>query len=129
MLHALPKSAGGRLPDQLLDTAERNVADALHRSHRALELDGAAHHYNVDEWLPTVYDIARPLLESARPDSEPPTVVRETQEAISWLSRALIELDEDSSEVPSALAGALARLLTVRLFADAARDHAGGEHA
>jgi hypothetical protein len=121
LVHALPSSAGGLLPDQLLETAERNVADALRRCQRALELDGAAHQYTVEDWLPAVYEIAHPLLRSARLDEEPPSVVRETQEAISWLSRAFVELDEDSSEPPSALAEVLARLLTLWIFAALAR--------
>jgi hypothetical protein len=121
MLHALPRKAEGQLPDQLLDTAERNAADALHRCHRALELDGVAHRYKVEEWLPTVYDIAAPILESARSDRETPTIVRDAQDAISWLSRAIVELDEDSEEVPTTLAETLARLLTIVVFTRLAR--------
>lgn len=121
VLHALPEGARGGLAEELVDTAEKNAADALHRCHRALELDGAVHDYTADEWLPLVYDIAAPLLESARLNNEPPTVVRQTQEVISWLSRAVLELDQDSPEAPTALAEALARLLTLWAFADVAR--------
>ena len=46
------------------------------RCHSALELDGADHGYGAEEWLPTVYDIAGPLLRSARLDTEPPTLVQ-----------------------------------------------------
>ena len=35
----------------------------------------------------------------------------------SWLSRAMVELDEDCAETPSALAEVLARLLAISLFA------------
>ena len=49
-------------------------------------------------------------------------MVREAQDAISWLSRALIELDEDSAETATALSEALARLLAVWVFAETARD-------
>jgi hypothetical protein len=35
------------------------VADALHRCHRAPEIDGAAHGYTVEEWLPAVYGHAQ----------------------------------------------------------------------
>ena len=94
-----PRAARGRRPrsaGQLLDIAHRNVADALRLCHRALELDGADHGYGPDEWLPIVYDIAGSLLQSARLDAEPPTIVRVTQEAISWLSRAIAELDRGS---------------------------------
>jgi hypothetical protein len=123
MLHALPKEVGSELPEQLLEVAHRNVADALHRCHRALELDGAKHGYHADEWLPTVYDIAGPLLESARLDREPPTVVQTAQDAISWLSRAISELDGGSEEAPSSLAETLARLLALWIFAEAALEN------
>ena len=123
MLHALPEGPQGDLAQQLADTAERNAADALHRCHRALELDGAAHGYSADEWLPVVSDMAGPLLESASLSPEPPAIVRAAQEAIGHLSRAVVELDQESPEAPTALSDTLARLLTVWVFADAARDH------
>ena len=47
---------------------------------------------------------------------------REAQDAISWLSRTLIELDQDSAETANALSEALARLLAVFVFAETARD-------
>jgi hypothetical protein len=122
-LHALPKTVEGGLPGRLLEIAQRNGADALSCCHRALELDGADHGYTVEEWLPTVYDIACPLLQSARLDIEPPALVQITQEAISWLSRAIAELDERSEEAPTSLAETLARLLAVWTFTDAARRH------
>ena len=120
MLHALPREVGSELPEQLLAIAHRNVADALHRCHRTLELDGAKHGYHADEWLPTVYGIAGPLLESARLDREPPTGVQAAQDAISWLSRAIAELDGGSEEAPSSLAETLARLLALWIFTEAA---------
>ncbi len=43
-----------------------------------------------------------------------------TQEAISWLSRAIAELDQRSEEAPTSLAEALARLLAVWTFIDVA---------
>jgi hypothetical protein len=119
-LHALPNDVEGELPGQLLEIAQRNGADALGRCHRALELDGADHGYQAEEWLPTIYDIAGPSLRSARLDIEPPTLVQISQEAISWLSRAIAELDESSEEVPASLAETLARLLAVWTFTDAA---------
>ncbi len=67
-----------------------------------------------------MYDIAGPLLQSARLDIEPPTLVQVTQEAISWLSRAIAELDESSAEAPTSLAETLARLLAVWTFTDIA---------
>ena len=119
-LHALPKNVEGELPGQLLEIAQRNVVDALRCCHQALELDGADHGYTVEEWLPIVYDIAGPLVQSARLDKEPPTVVQGTQEAISWLSRAIAELDQGSEDAPASLAETLARLLAVWTFTEAA---------
>jgi hypothetical protein len=103
----------------------RTPADVLHRCHLVLELDGRAHDYAAPGWLPVVYDVAAPLLESARLDREPPSVVQHAQEAVHWLASAVINLDQDSAETPAALADALARLLIVSVFADAARDHEG----
>ena len=78
----------------MLQTAQRNAVAALHGCHEALELDGTDHAYTVEEWLPTVYNIAGPLLEAARLEAEPPTLVEAAQQAISWLSRAITDLDE-----------------------------------
>jgi hypothetical protein len=105
----------------LLDTAETNATDALHRCHRALELDAHAHGYTADEWRPVIHHIAGPLLESSQPDHEPPPLARHTQQAVRWLSSSIARLDEDSRETSAALADTLARLLIVCVFADAAR--------
>jgi hypothetical protein len=125
MLHALPPQARGTVGQELVDTAEKNAADALRRCHQALELDGRARGYAPDEFLPIVYDTAGALLESADPSEEPPTFVLQTQEAISWLSRAVVELDQDSAEASTTLTDTLASLLTVWVFADAAGDRRG----
>jgi hypothetical protein len=125
VLHVLPTSARCELAKQLVDTAGKNAAYVLHRCHLALELDGRAHDYAAYEWLPVVYDVATPLLESARLDREPPSIVQHAQDAVHWLASAFINLDRDSAETPAALADALGRLLTVCVFADAARDHGG----
>jgi hypothetical protein len=122
MLHALPAGARGSVAVELVNAAEKNACDALHRCHRALELDGAARGYTAHEWLPIVYDTAAPQIESARLDEEPPTVVRQTQEAVSWLSRAIVELEQDMQDAPTALTETIGRLLTVWVFADLARD-------
>jgi hypothetical protein len=98
VLRALPTSARGELANQLVDAAGKNAADVLHRVHLALELDGRAHDYAAHEWLPVVYDVATPLLESARLDREPPSVVQHAQEAVGWLASAVINLDQDSAE-------------------------------
>jgi hypothetical protein len=120
LVHVLPDGAREKLADELLATAETNAADAAHRCQRALELDGHAHGYTPDEWLPVVYDAAAPLLESSRLDQEPPSLVRQSQEAVRWLSTSIACLDEDSRETPAALADTLASLLAVWVFADAA---------
>ena len=122
-LHALPKDVEGELPGQLLEIAQRNVVEALGCCQRALELDGADHGYLAEEWLPTVFDTVGPLLQSARQDTEPPTLVQVTQDTIAWLSRAIGELDESSEEAPTSLAEALARLLAVWTFTDVALRH------
>ena len=121
LVHAMPHSARAKLADELLDTAATNAADALHRCHRVLELDGHAHDYTADEWLPVIYDAAAPLLESSQLDRDPPSVVLQTQEAVRWLSSSIACLDEDSRETPAALTDTLARLLVVCVFADVAR--------
>jgi len=48
-------------------------------------------------------------------------MVREAQDVISWLARALIELDQDSAETTNTLSEALARLLAGWVFAETAR--------
>ena len=84
---------------------------------RALELDGQAHDYSADEWLPAVYDIADPLLTAARPTREPPALVEQAQEAVRWLSRAMVDLDEDSPDAAVALVDGLGRMLALHVFA------------
>lgn len=49
-------------------------------------------------------------------------MVREAQDAISWLSRVVIELEQDSAETANARGEALARLLAVRVFAETSSD-------
>ena len=120
VLHALPDGAQGRLARELLAAAEANAADALHRCHQALELDGLTHGYTAEEWLPVISDIAAPLLESSVRVQEPPSLVRHTQDAVRWLSISIACLDQDSRETAAALADTLARLLVVCVFADAA---------
>ncbi len=121
VLHVLADGAQGDLARRLLDNAQQSAAAALHRCHRALELDAAARGYNAEDWQPVVCDRTAHLLKSAHLNEEPPTIVREAQDAIGWLSRALIELDEDSAEAPNALSEVLARLLAAWAFVETAR--------
>ncbi len=125
VLHMLPQPADRELDEQLIATAGSNAAAALHRCHRALELDGADHGYSADEWLPVIYDTAAPLLEASRLDQEPPSIVRQTQDAVSWLARAIADLDQGSPEGAASLAETLARLLTVWVFAEETPDDSG----
>jgi hypothetical protein len=120
LVHALPDSAQTKLAGELLATAEPNAADALHRCHRELELDGHAHNYTAAEWLRSSTTRQHRSLEASRLDQEPPSLVRQTQEAMRWLSTSIACLDEDSRETPAALADTLARLLVAWVFADAA---------
>jgi hypothetical protein len=122
VLHSLPQTAPGSLGRQLLETADRNAAGALHHCHRALELDGSRHDYTPDEWLPVVCERAAPLLESAQLGREPPMIVGQAQQAASWLAQAVVDLDRDSPEAAATLAETLARLLTVWVFAEQAAD-------
>ncbi len=120
VIHVLPPTGARALRDQLNRNAENNSAIALCRCQQALELDGEAHDYSADEWLPAVYDIAAPLLETARMNSEPPSFVEHAQEAVCWLSRAIVDLDKDSPDVAAALVDGLGRMLALHVFAGVA---------
>jgi hypothetical protein len=120
VIHVMPATADPVLVRQLFASAEKSSAIALHRCHQALELDGPAHDYTADEWLPAVYDIAAPLLEAARLDREPPSLVEQAQEAVQWLSNAIAELDRDAPDAASAIADTLGRVLALHVFADVA---------
>ena len=119
MIHVLPTTGAPALRDQLLRNAGNSSAAALYRCHKALVLDGHAHGYDADEWLPAVYDIAVPLLGGARLIREPPSLV-EAQEAVRWLSRAIVDLDEDAPDATAALVDGLGRMLALHVFADVA---------
>jgi hypothetical protein len=121
VLHILPPHSDPGLVEQLLGNVEEHGAVVLHRCHRALELDGRAHDYTADEWLPAVYDIAASLLKAAHIDREPPSLVEHAQEAVRWLSNAIIELDQDARDAAAAIADGLGRTLALYAFADVAR--------
>ncbi len=91
----------------------RTQRPRLHRCHRALELDAAAHGYTAEEWLPVVCEARRRAPQVRPPERRATNHGAEAQDAISWLSRALIELDQDSAETANALSEALARLLAI----------------
>ena len=120
VIHVLPATGAVALIDQLLRNAENNSAVALDRCHQALELDGHAHGYTAAEWLPNVYDIAAPLLKEAHLNHEPPSLVEQAQEAVRWLARAIVDLDEDSPAAAGAIVDGLGRLLALHAFAGVA---------
>jgi hypothetical protein len=62
VLHMLGATTHGDLAHRLVDNAKQSAAAALHRCHRALELDGAAHSYTAEEWQPVVCDRASAAL-------------------------------------------------------------------
>ena len=120
VLHVLPATSDPGLVERLLTNAGERGAVVLHRCHQVLELDGRAHEYTADEWLPAVYDIGASLLEAAQPDREPPSLVELAQEAVSWLSRAIVDLDQDARDATAAIADCLGRILALYVFADVA---------
>jgi hypothetical protein len=122
VIHALPDMRE-RLPlDDLLLTAETNAALGVRRMHSALELDGVTHGYTADEWLPAVYEIAAGLLESARVDREPPSFIEVATAAVGWLSRAMVDLDQDAPDAAAAIIDGLGRVLALEVFAAVACD-------
>jgi hypothetical protein len=121
VIHVLPATGPLALRNQLLRNPENTSAVALSRCHQTLELDGRAHDYSADEWLPAVYDIAASLLQAARLDREPPSLVAQAQEAVRWRSRAIIDLGEDRRDAATATVDGLGRVLALHIFADLAR--------
>jgi hypothetical protein len=121
VIHVLPGTGDPELRDQLLGNAEGSAAVALYRCHAALKLDGQAHGYNADEWLSAVYDIAAPLLETARLNREPPSLVEQAQEAVRWLSHGIVDLDTDAPDAAAAIVDGLGRILALHVFAGVAR--------
>jgi hypothetical protein len=123
-LHVLPASPsqeGAAIVDELLSTIDITAAGSLHRCHLALELDARRRGYTVEEWLPVAYEVAASALTGTRFDREPPSVVEDAQQAGRWTAIAIASLDQDAAGVPDAIADALARLVVLSVFADAAR--------
>jgi hypothetical protein len=123
-LQVLPSSASAEraaIADELLSTIDITAAGSLHRCQLALELDGRRHGYTVEEWLPVAYEVAASALTDAGLDREPPSVVEHAKHAGRWTAIAIDNLDQDAPGVPDAIADALARLVMLSVFADAAR--------
>jgi hypothetical protein len=121
VIHVVPAAADTELIDQLLGTVDDSSVAALHRCHVALELDGRAAGYSAEEWLPAVYETTAALLEGACFDRDPPSLVEYAEHTVSWLSRAIVELDKGSPEASSAIADVEARVLALQVFANMTR--------
>jgi hypothetical protein len=121
LLHALPAGVQDKLPRELLATAEANTADALHRCHRALELDG--HALQLHRRRMATRHLRRGGAAARVLAAGPGSTVRHPADAgaVRWLSSSIACLDQDSRETPAALTDTLARLLVVCVFAHAAR--------
>jgi hypothetical protein len=120
VIHVVPAAGDPGLVDRLFDSAEKNSAIALHRGHQALALDGRAHDYTADEWLPAIYDMAASLLETAHLDHEPPSLVEQAEDVVRWLSRAIADLDDDAPDAAAGIVDGLGRLLSLHVFSDVA---------
>ena len=122
VVHVLPDTPDTALRGELLANAHKNAAVALHRCHEALELDSQAHGYTAAEWLPAVYDVAAPLLESARLNRDPPSIVALAQAAVHWVSHAIADLDQDAPDATAAIVEGLARILALDVFVDVSQE-------
>jgi hypothetical protein len=118
VIHVLPDPAYTGSRTSCYATRRRTRRVALHRCHQALELDSRAHRYTAAEWLPAVYDVAAPLLESARLNRDPPGVVALAQAAVHWVSHAIAELDQDAPDATAAIVDGLGRILALDVFVD-----------
>jgi hypothetical protein len=122
VIHVLPDPAYAGLRNQLLSNAETNAAVALHLCHQALELDSQTHGNTAGEWLPAVYDVAAPLLESARLNRDPPSIVALAQAAVHWVSQAIADLGQDAPDATAAIVDGLGRILTLDVFVHVSRE-------
>ena len=121
VIHVLPATGAHASWTSCSATRRRTARSPSTAVTEALELDGRAHDYSADEWLPAVYDIAASLLEAARLNREPPSLVEQAQEAVRWLSRAIVDLDDDAPDAAAAIVDGLGRILALHVFADVAR--------
>ena len=112
-----PSPERAAIAKELQSTLDSTAAGSVHRCHLALELDGRRRGYTAEEWLPIAYEVTASALADARLDREPPSVVEHAQQAGRWTANAIDNLDQDAPGVPDALA----RLVVLSLFADAAR--------
>jgi hypothetical protein len=120
-IHILPTIADPTLADQVLDSVQTNGGIVLYRCHQALELDSHAHGYDTEEWLPAVYDTAARLLEAVRLEHEPPSLLKHAQDAIRWLSRAIIDVSDNAPDATAGIVDAIGHTLALVVFAEVAR--------
>ena len=52
---------------------------------------------------------------------EPPSLVELAQDAVRWLSRSIIELDQDAPDAAAAIVDGLGRILALHVFTQVAR--------
>ena len=126
VIHVLPDTGNPRPLDELVVMAQKSGAVALHRCHAALNLDGGAHNYAADEWLPVVYDVAGRLLEHAHHQGDPPSAIEHAQAAVRRLSEAIISLDQGMSDAAEAIADTMGMMLAVYVLTDVVLDRASG---
>jgi hypothetical protein len=125
-LHLLPRARDrgelAAIDAALLRTIDQTASRCLRCCHIALAADSHARGYSAEEYLPVVYDLARPVLEelSADDESDERTIAGLSQDAGRWVAAAIDALDRDDSSVTDALTDALARLLVINLFAELA---------
>ena len=100
-----------------LDTAS---AGSLHRLKLALQIQNSLHHVALNEWTPTIYDEAEHALSAFNPDADPPSLIEHAHEASRWTAIAIEAINRDTGRAAEAIADALAHLLAVCIFADAA---------
>ncbi len=125
-LHVLPPTGSAGIDLHLVELIHEDAGVALCLCDRALELDGSSHGYLATEWRPTVHDVATAIITAARVDDEPPSIVSCAQDAVSWLARAIADLDHDDPDSAAAISETLGRLLALSLFAETALRAASG---
>ena len=123
VLHVLPETrgpAGAGIAAELLATLDATATGSLHRCQLALEADGRARGYHVDEWLPLTYEQAAQWLEDSAATSQAPALVEHAEQAGRLAALAIGALDRDAPSVPEAIADCLAHLLVVCVLAEEA---------
>jgi hypothetical protein len=115
---------------RMLEIAASTSSGSLLRCHLALaaELQDSADELpagdeTADAWRPIVFDNADSLLAALEPTQEPPPAYALAQDAAIWVARAIQLIDEHHPDRLAALTEAIARLLTITVFAQLASAH------